>query len=60
MTRREGTQGSRFPKVNVEHTGSPSHYLLSRDVSLLREEDISILDFGHHIGMPLNLLMMNV
>jgi hypothetical protein len=53
-------QGLRFPKVNVEHAGSPSHNLFPRYVSLLREEHIFLFYLGHNIGMSLNLFMMDV
>jgi hypothetical protein len=55
-----GTDWSRFPKVNVERAGSPSHDLPPRYVSFLREEHIFILDFGHNVRTPLNLFVMHI
>jgi hypothetical protein len=46
--------------VDVERARFSSQDLVSRGVSLFREEHIFLFHLGHNIGMPLNLFVINI
>jgi hypothetical protein len=42
------------PKVDIKCAGTTTPDPIPRDARLLREEYISLLYFGHNIGVPLD------
>ena len=49
----------RFPKIDVEHTGMAKPEVPPRRVRLLCEEDVSLFQPGHDVGMPFDFLITN-